>query len=117
MDSNWDHVISIDLTTSVAPKDLDKTISKCLASGKWTKTNYDEQKLNCLNFVMDVLRNCKTNSSSFSTREELCEKLLQPQLDEARRYIAHLDSVNQQGIIMLNSAETQTRLSFWCSFM
>lgn len=86
--SRWTDCIAIQIVPASWNEHWDNTLQKMLADPKWKSNNYDEDAMNCFNFVIEFMNNLSYMDVRFINKEDLCEKLLLSKIRDAVKYNA-----------------------------
>ncbi|XP_035728658.1 MKRN2 opposite strand protein-like [Vespa mandarinia] len=85
--SQWINCISIQVVPASWDYYWDEILNVMTHDIKWKSINYDQNTMNCFNFVREFLYKLNYNNLQFENGEDMCRKLILPKLHEAIRYI------------------------------
>ncbi|XP_051159110.1 MKRN2 opposite strand protein [Leptopilina boulardi] len=86
--SKWTNCISLKLIPKSWELHWDETLEIITKNSKWKTNNYHELTFNCFNFIIEFLELLKFENIQFMNKEEMCENLILPKLQEAMRFIS-----------------------------
>ncbi|GAB1861384.1 MKRN2 opposite strand protein [Camponotus japonicus] len=66
----------------------DETLSSMSRDDRWKSVNYDEINMNCFDFVLEFLNNLEYANLKFTSKEDLCERLILSKIQNAIKYIS-----------------------------
>ncbi|XP_043253988.1 MKRN2 opposite strand protein [Colletes gigas] len=84
--SKWTDCIALKITPTSWDNHWDETLQELLKDIKWKSDNYDKATMNCFNFVIEFINNLKYMNAMFTSKENICDKLLLSKIQEAVKY-------------------------------
>lgn len=86
--SNWQNCLALKIVTGSAWTDhWDGTIDTICKDDKWSSKNYNQETLNCFNFVLEFLKQLKYKDAVFSSKEEFCSNFIIPKIQDALKFV------------------------------
>ncbi|XP_029038611.1 MKRN2 opposite strand protein [Osmia bicornis bicornis] len=84
--SKWINCIALTIVPSCWEDHWNETLKIMLKDSKWKSENYDENSMNCFNFVLEFIYNLQYMDMKFISKECMCNKLILPKIQEAIKY-------------------------------
>ncbi|XP_015173802.1 PREDICTED: MKRN2 opposite strand protein [Polistes dominula] len=85
--AQWTSCIAIEVVPSSWNYYWDEILNIMRQDSKWKPINYNEDTMNCFNFVREFLYKLNYTNLQFKSAENMCRELILPKLHEAVRYI------------------------------
>ncbi|XP_036149565.1 MKRN2 opposite strand protein [Monomorium pharaonis] len=92
--------IALEIVPAAWTARWDETLSLILNDFKWKHINYDAISMNCFDFVLEFLNNLRYPELRFMSKEDLCERLIVPKMNNAVRYISLYRSLKDREYLL-----------------
>lgn len=100
--TRWTDCVAFKVVPIAWTVQWDDTLSLMLRDHKWRYVNYNENTMNCFDFVLEFFNNLGHENLKFASKEDLCTKLLLSRIQNVIRYSSLYRTLKNQEYVLSN---------------
>lgn len=98
--TRWVDCVALEVVPAAWTARWDEILSLMSKDLKWNSINYNTISMNCFNFVLDFFNNLGYADLKFTSKEDLCERLILLKMHNVIRYVSLYRALKDQEYLL-----------------